>query len=104
MQLDSPFPRAQIVNLPPKVWASPATDPLDATLFADIRLEIAGLTVPFTLMMSTSGVTYDTCYAYDKTGTPVSTIAANGNYRLLGPGFFKLLGGAATTVTVSVGG
>lgn len=86
----------------PQKWDDP-TSANDYHMFADVEVQIIGLSVAFTPQRSFDGSNFVACNAYDKDGNTVTSISADGIYSLPGGAYLKLISGTATAVYVRAG-
>ena len=86
----------------PEPWVD-TTVALDVRPYADVEVQLVGLATAYTPQRSLDGTNFVACNAYDKDGNAVSTISADGIYRLPGSGYLKLITGTGATVTIRAG-
>lgn len=86
----------------PTTWANPST-PYDARAYTDVEFQIDGTFTPYVPQRSFTNGDFYPCNAIDRDGNILSSITTAGIYRLVGPGYFKLTGGAGATITLRVG-
>ena len=96
---------AEVIALPslaPAPWTP--TTVLDARVYSDVEIQIIGTpTTAYIFQDSFDGTTFNDCAVWDKTGLPVTSIAAAGRFRLPGNCSLRARQGTGSTIFVRAG-